>query len=351
MNIEHLLDAFTSANEVSDGVWDVCGHFLRHILVYKPRPVVLALKCEELPDDHPSKPECLFWFGKLVISLGKFAEGRRIATRALGLWRERKNDYGVARTLEFLCEASCLVGFHKEGIQYAKEAREIYARLGDVMGLFRSICSLAMTLCSDGDLAAAEEEASALIDIIQGRRDQRCISGQVLDALGKSHGILGQVCRSKGELKKAREHFEVSLGITSSLSSETWLFHNHFHLARLSCEEGRFDDVGAHVERAKLYAANDKLRLGCIMEFQAWFSGNQGRFEVALTEGLQAIAIFKELGALQALQKCLQLLVSIIWKMRSPDCGTPAETCTMATFTETNPLCTLRPGRGNHNFS
>lgn len=212
------------------------------------------------------------------------------------------------------------MGFHKEGIQYAEEARDIYARLGDAMGILRSLRSLAMTLCSNGDLAAAEEVASALIGIIQGRRDQRSISSQVLDALGQSHGILGQIYHSRGEFKKAREHLEVSLEVASSLNSETWLFHSHFHLARLSDEEGRFDDVGVHIERAKSYAGNDKFRLGCVMEFQAWFLGSQGRLEVALTEGLQAIAIFKELGALQALQRCLQLILSIIWKMRSLDC-------------------------------
>jgi len=49
VNIEHLLDAFTSIDPDSNDIWDACVNFIRHLNWYKPRQVVLGLKIEALP--------------------------------------------------------------------------------------------------------------------------------------------------------------------------------------------------------------------------------------------------------------------------------------------------------------
>ena len=56
MNVEHLLDVFTSIDENSVDVWDVCGYLMEHLYWHKKRLVVLGPKVEALPDDHRSKP-------------------------------------------------------------------------------------------------------------------------------------------------------------------------------------------------------------------------------------------------------------------------------------------------------
>lgn len=42
VNVEYLLDVFTSLDMTSDHVWRVCGHFLAYIYWHKPRLAMLG---------------------------------------------------------------------------------------------------------------------------------------------------------------------------------------------------------------------------------------------------------------------------------------------------------------------
>jgi hypothetical protein len=99
VNVEHLLNIFTSTHTHSDDIWDACAHFMEHIFWHKPQLVVLGPKLEGLPDDHPSKPTCLYQLSRLFDSVGNFAECKRLFVHTLKLWRERGDDFGVAGTL------------------------------------------------------------------------------------------------------------------------------------------------------------------------------------------------------------------------------------------------------------
>ena len=62
VNVEHLLDVFTTVDTNSNNVWGLCGRFVMHLQFHKPRLVVLGPKIEGLADDHPLKPWCLVRF-------------------------------------------------------------------------------------------------------------------------------------------------------------------------------------------------------------------------------------------------------------------------------------------------
>ena len=74
VNVEHLLDAFTSINVDSRGVWDACFNFMKHLYFHKPRLVVLGQKVEGLPDSHCSKRDCLFELSELFKAVGNVVE-------------------------------------------------------------------------------------------------------------------------------------------------------------------------------------------------------------------------------------------------------------------------------------
>ena len=74
VNVEHLLDVFTSIDANSVDVWDACACFMEHLSWNKARLVVLRLKIEALPDDHHLKPECLLQLSRLFNSVGDYME-------------------------------------------------------------------------------------------------------------------------------------------------------------------------------------------------------------------------------------------------------------------------------------
>ena len=89
VNVEHLLDIFTSINMNPPEVWEACAHFINHLYWQKPRRTVLASKIEGLPDGHPSKPNCLLKLSHSFGSAGNRAEEKRLLIHTLVLKREQ----------------------------------------------------------------------------------------------------------------------------------------------------------------------------------------------------------------------------------------------------------------------
>ena len=311
VNVEHLLDVFTSIDASSADVWNVCANFMEHLYWHKPRLVVLGPKIEGLPDHHPSKPECLFGLSRLFRSIGNHVEEKRALTLALKLWREQGDYFQVAETLRFLSSANRMLGLHGEGIAQAKEALGIYEQLDNKSGQTKALRELASLLHDDGQLDAAEEAASRLIDL------STSTEGEPF-TLCSCYRLLGEICRSKGETEKAINHLEKALGIASSFSWDGLLFWIHYDLAELFLDEDRFDDVQAAIDRAKSHAINSPNRLGCAIELQARFWYRQYRFEEAKAEALRAADVYEKLGAARDLEFCRALLQDIEKKMKKP---------------------------------
>ena len=210
---------------------------------------MLGPKLEGLPDNHLSKPKCLYQLSWLFEAVGNRVEYKRLLGHTLTLWRWHRNNFQVAETLKLLAEANQLLGLYTEGIQQAKEALEIFKQHNSILGQADSLQQLAQLLYKDNQLDAAEEAASHSIDLLLGKSQQFRVC--------QGYRLLGTICHFKGEPEIAISHLETALEIVSSSNwhnQEFWIF---LSLAQLFLKECRFDDAQAHVEHANLHSAND----------------------------------------------------------------------------------------------
>ena len=289
VNVEHLLDVFTSTDANSENVWKACANFTNHLYWHKPQLIMLGPKIEALPDDYPPKARCLENFSLLVKAVGNLVEHKRLLTHALKLWREQGDNRQVARALSYLSDTNRLMDLCEEGIQQAEEASSIYEQLGDTANQAGGLIDLAWALYGDEQFDAAEDAASRAINLISGKGYQSIVC--------QCHHVLGDIYRSKGETEKAIHHHEVSLATATSLGMVDQAFWVHFSLAELFSEEGRFNDAQTHVERAKSYAVNDTYNLARASRLQARLWKKQRMFEEAKSEALRALDMFEKLGA------------------------------------------------------
>ena len=310
VNVEHLLDVFTTVDRDSEGVWDACAYFVAHLFWHKKQSTILKPKIEGLPDDHPSKPGHLFILAKLFGSIGNWVEEKRLLARALDLWKEQGSDGDVARALTMLSDTNRVIGLYEEGIQQAREALRIYERLDNAGQQADCLMKLALLLGFDKQFDAAEEAAFRAIDLIpeEGQQYQVC----------QSHYTIGEIFRSKGEIEKAIHHFEVTLGIASAFNWSSDLFWAHYNLAHLFRNQGRFDEAQAHTEHARPHAVNDEYHLSLLMGIQAEIWYGQNRLEEAKPEALRAADIFDKLGATKHAENCRELLWDIEKRMNTP---------------------------------
>jgi len=301
--MKHLLGAFASVDTDSGNVWDACADFMRHIYHHKPHLITLGPKIEGLPDSHHSKPECLFWLSQLFHSVGNGVECVRLLTHTLKLCREQGDDFQVAQILVSLSNVNHLLDHLEEGTQQAEEALEIYKELKNEFGQGTSFQQLAVLLSANHQLDAAEEAASQALNLLSSKGNQFDVC--------QCYRVLGGICRSKGNTEMAVSHFEAALVIASSFNMHSQLFWIHHSLASLLFCQSKFDNAYAHIECAKSRAVNNAYLLGHAMEQQARFLYHQHRFEEAGSEAMCAIGVFEKLGATKDMEDCRKLLQEI----------------------------------------
>ena len=303
VNIEHLVNVFTFIDADADNVWKACINFIKHLYWHKPRHTVLGPKIEGLPDDHRYKPVGLAQLAKLSYSVGDYSERNRLLNQTLNLARKRRDNNRVAWTLRELSDVNRNLGLYKEGIQQAKEALEIYQRLGATMEQAGCLNFLASSLLEDEQLEAAKEAATRAIDLLpeNGQEVQVC----------ESHRLLSDIYRSKGEREKAIHHLEAALVIASPLNRHDLSFWIHYELAVLFLDEREIDNANAHIEQATSHAVNNTYHLGRAMELQAKSWYRQWRLKEAKSEALRAFETYEKLGAAEASDRCRGLLQKI----------------------------------------
>ena len=308
VNVEHLLDIFTTIDASSKAVWDASAGFMEHLFWHKPRLVMLGPKIEALPDDHPSKARYLQCLAQLFELVGNQVERKRVLTHSLKLWRVQGDDHQVAQTLMELCDTNRLIGLLEEGTQQGREASGIFKQLGDTAKQAECLIGLAYMLYADKQLDAAEEAVSHGIDLLpeEGKKFLVC----------SGHRILGKIYNSKRDTEKAIHHLEVALEIASSFNSHAELFQVHSSLATLFSGEGKFNDAQAHVERAKSHAIDSTYFLARASTLQARVWYDQHMFGEAKSEALRALGVFEKLGATSDVEHARGLLRRIDRKTR-----------------------------------
>ena len=159
-NVEHIINVFGSIDNNSSDVWGACIAFLKYLYWHKPRRTTLGRVIERLPDDHRSKTDCLFELAQVLDLVGSHAERKRILGHVLQLERERGSDHRVARTLRCLSGANRDLGIYKEGIHQAREALEIFERIGATECQAELSLHLAWLLKADYQSGRAKEAAA-----------------------------------------------------------------------------------------------------------------------------------------------------------------------------------------------
>ena len=303
VNVEHLLDVFTTIDQNSGYIWDACYHFIQHLHWHKPRKTMLKLKVEALADNHHSKPICLFELSLLLGQIGGYAEEQRLITHALKLWRLRGDDHWVAKTLRTLSIANMHLDLHEEGIGQAREALGIFERIGDEEGAMNCLNKLAWLLFYDNQLDAAENAASRAVALVPEKGQE------ILDC--DLHRVLGYIHRSKGMGEEAIHDFERALSIASPFDWCGEIFWIHYDLAQSFGEGGKFDDAHAHLDLAKSHVVDDTYQLARGMHMRARILTLQDRLEDARVEASRALEIFEQFGAAKDVEACKSLLLEI----------------------------------------
>jgi len=209
------------------------------------------------------------------------------------------------------------MGLYKEGIKQAEEASGTFERVGDTANQARCLIDLALLLDDDRQFDVGEEAASRAIDLLPE-------NGQQLPVC-QGHYVLGKIYTSKGNTEKAIHHFEVALGIVSSLGEASRAFWIHFHLAKLFSREGRFDDAHTHVEQAKSHAVHNTYLLARASLLQARFWYRQCMFEEAKYEASRVLSVFEKLGVTSGVERARKLLGQIDRNARGNCLATPDE--------------------------
>ena len=312
INVEHLLDVFTSIDPDSGDVWDACESFMEHLYWHKPRLVMFGPKFKRLPDSHPSKPECLCELSRLFRAVGNYGEEKELLMYTLALWRRQENNFQVAVTLEYLAKANYTLDFSTEAIQQVKESLGIFEQLNIIQGQADCLQKLAELLLGDNQLDAAEEAISKSINLLLDKGEEYRVC--------QSYHLLGRVCHSKGETERAISHFGTALGIAASSNWQGEQFWIYYNLADLFFDQGRLDDAYAHAEHAKLHTVNNLYNLASAMRLQAKFlyRDREDRLGEAKSEVLSAKTEFEKLGAVGGVEVCRELLQLIEEKINKP---------------------------------
>ena len=103
MNVEHLLDVFTSIDPNRDDIWDPFYHFIEHLYWHKPRKTVLGPKIRALLDYYYSNLD-LVYLSELSLLFGRVRDHpnrKQLLAHTLGFEKREGYDQQVIQMLTY----------------------------------------------------------------------------------------------------------------------------------------------------------------------------------------------------------------------------------------------------------
>ncbi|KAF9782598.1 hypothetical protein BJ322DRAFT_1022212 [Thelephora terrestris] len=244
------------------------------------------------------------------LALGNSSEGALLFNYALKLWRERGDEYSVAWALMELSSANGASLHPQESIRQAREALEIYERLGATEERASCLCTLAKVLRGVGQLDAAEDAVVESIRLLSPGEDQE-------SSIFLCLRVLGDIYCDKGQTEEALRQYEEALRIATALGSSICLSIAHYVLAEFftfMTAGDKLDEAQVHIVQTKSYLSvfDHPSFLGRATLLHAWIHCRQCRIEDAMSEALHAREILEGHGtSLEDIDSCNVLLEAL----------------------------------------
>ena len=99
MNVEHLLDVFTSIDPDRDDIWDPFYHFIEHLYWHKPRQTVLGPKIRAILRYYHIGLGCLSGLSLLFGRVRDHPKRKQLLAHTLGFEKREGDDQQVIQTL------------------------------------------------------------------------------------------------------------------------------------------------------------------------------------------------------------------------------------------------------------
>ena len=240
-------------------LWQVKGH----------AKAVLAWFEDMLPrGEHvsaPTRADAYNAAGVMARTCGQFDDALRLHGASLALQRSLGNQRGEAVALNNLAVVARDMEDHAVVERHCRASMKIARKIGDKNLEGLGLLHLGTALLGQGQTDAAAEHFTASFAIFTQLGEQR--------VLANLHNFLGKVALAKGDLIKARNCFERSLGMNEELADYWGIALSSCNLARLHYELGDYPG--------------------------------------ALTSLLHSLAHYRKAGVKQGLQECFEMLAQI----------------------------------------
>ena len=115
--------------------------------------------------------------------------------------------------------------------------------------------------------------------------------------------FLGTICGERGNIKKAKSHFELSLSLLNPAKDKTLIGLFEINLGILNNMQGNFDEAFAWFHRAlvKFEQTHDMNRIAELRHNIGMLFTQKGEYDSALSEFDKSISLFIELGVISKL--------------------------------------------------
>lgn len=242
------------------------------------------------------------WLGEMAFERERYTDAVRFRRAALDLHCALEDDRAISEVAEALAEAYFVLGQYRPALRYGRLALRTDRRRGDVRAMCFSLALLSGVAKSRGDLPRALNYAERSLGL--------ALVLATPDALATAHGNLGQVLTTLGRYAEALDHLQKTrqlmedAGLTRVRSYT--ITHNTLGLlyARLNDDEMAL----ASFSRAQACAVeqNDRLLQSIVLANLGIEHFRHRRWEAVVEACAKALAISVELKDLRGMTTCLQ---------------------------------------------